>query len=188
MRKLIRRFRDEHATMKHLLELFAAELDSLRDPASDPDYHLLSDIVHYFTDFPDRVHHPAEELLLLRLQMSQPELQPVVDRLSRQHDGLTKLGQKLRLLLGSACSGHMVPRDELLEANEQFLERHHKHIDDEETLILANAEVWLNSRDWIHIEKAIQRRSDPVVDKPIREELERLVEAIDDLADIEGAA
>jgi hemerythrin-like domain-containing protein len=59
-------WRADHVRFARLLDLVERELAAFHD-GGQPDYGLLLDIVHYLRHYPDRFHHPREDVAFTRL-------------------------------------------------------------------------------------------------------------------------
>ena len=61
MNRHIRKWQAEHANYRRLLDLLRSETERFT-AGGQPDYELMSDVVHYMTQYPDRFHHPREDV------------------------------------------------------------------------------------------------------------------------------
>ena len=73
----IRTLHKEHSNFAKLLDLLEARLSS-NQPGEDTDYALMLDVMEYMTHFPDRFHHPREDLAFRRLQRRRPQMRSAV--------------------------------------------------------------------------------------------------------------
>jgi hemerythrin-like domain-containing protein len=55
----------EHARFGRLLDLLEREAGRL-ESGQDPDYQLMLDIVDYLNDYPEKFHHPREDIAFSR--------------------------------------------------------------------------------------------------------------------------
>jgi len=177
MSPLLRRLQEDHENMSRLLDLLDRELERLRRLDSDVDHRLLCDIAHYFTAFPDAVHHPLEEELFALLRDKQPELAGRLAALHQDHVDLAAIGRDFHELMLSVCNGQPVRRDRLLAQGEQFLERQRRHMEAEGQGVFQRAPEALSEPELAALER---RRSgaDPLFGEQLREEYARLREAI----------
>ncbi len=153
MQKLLEHFHQDHVAMQRMVRRFNFEADLLRDSSADPDYFLLLTMTRSFVDDHEKSHYEAEKKLHDCLRFTMPEVTPLVERLEEHHQEQCALGQELIQLLQAACSGHLVPRDRIVDLVESFLEHLCVHIAEEESLIIANAEHWMSESEWTLLER-----------------------------------
>jgi len=144
MTTFLDKLNQDHVHMAQLLDLLAAQLTLLRDPDGEPDYRLMQDIAYYFICFPDSVHHRAEDAVFRALEEKSPSQRKRIEALRLEHVELAEMGQEFNLLLEGVCSGHVVTRDKIVSAGENFLERQRRHMDTEEGEIFVIAKAYLN--------------------------------------------
>ena len=166
--------------MQQLLALLDKELVRLRDPANDPDYHLLLDIARFFTHFPDIIHHQAENELFVVLAARRGELEPALQRLIAQHRDQTELAHHLFMLLEGACAGHLVSRAKILEDAEKFIALQNGNIRDEEEQIFPRCEAYLEQDDWHSLEARVETLVDPAFEAKLEAEYSHLFIAINE--------
>ncbi|MGR8948083.1 MAG: hemerythrin domain-containing protein [Gammaproteobacteria bacterium] len=147
MQKMLQTFHHEHAAMQRLVDQFDQEVELMRDDRSDPDYHLLLEMVRDFNGHKQHKHYREEEKLHYALRLSLPELTPVLERLENQQNEQNQLGNELEILLEAACGGHLVPRPKMLSVTEEFIRHLNDHIADEESQVIALAEQWVDERE-----------------------------------------
>ena len=83
----------EHRYMATLLKMLADQLSALEDGKA-VDAHVLYEIMHYMTHYPDAFHHPREDMVYQRAGELDPAIADSVDTLQRDHDYLAGLGTK----------------------------------------------------------------------------------------------
>ncbi|MGE0485934.1 MAG: hemerythrin domain-containing protein [Gammaproteobacteria bacterium] len=122
----------DHLGMAALLDILAAELERMRRPDEDADYHLMREVADYFIHFPDALHHPCEDRVYELLAARANELAPELTTLRSEHEKIGMLGHRLHDLLKAATAGQMVSRDAIVAACEEFLDVQRRHLDVEE--------------------------------------------------------
>lgn len=178
MTQLIDKLHRDHVRMAELLELLAEQVTVMQDPHADADYHLLRDIAHYFTVFPDCVHHPVEDEVYAALREKRPDLGPTLDALEAEHEELAELGRDYYRLMQNVCAGQVVRRELVLSTSETFLARQQGHMNVEEGEIFAVAAEVLSDADLAEYEARHDEHPDPVFGPELREGFDRLYEAI----------
>ena len=101
MANIIERIRDEHANMAKLLDALERQV-AVFDGGGKPDYEIVLSVLDYFLDYPDRCHHPKEDLLARKIGMKKGavfmnllgEIQKTVAR-AKETNGLDELAGQL---------------------------------------------------------------------------------------------
>ncbi len=88
----------DHANMAKLLEVLESEILAI-EVGKTPDYPLLQDIMHYMTQYPDRFHHPKENLIFAQVLKREPRARADIARLLREHVSLSLAAQNFEILL-----------------------------------------------------------------------------------------
>jgi hemerythrin-like domain-containing protein len=65
--EILRRLREEHRNIARVLKALEHQL-AIFDHGEQPDYDVLVAAAEYFTGFPDRCHHPKEDLIFRNLK------------------------------------------------------------------------------------------------------------------------
>jgi hemerythrin-like domain-containing protein len=127
-------------------KLFAEQLDAI-DAGDLVDTHVVYEIMDYMVTWPDRFHHPREDLIYLRVAELDPGVADDVDTLQRDHDTTAQSGRGLlreieRWRLGEA-SGELVVKE-----GRAYIEHIYDHMNIEEQLVFPRIEETLTLQDW----------------------------------------
>jgi len=152
----------DHRNFQELLRVFEAELARFHDADAPVDYPLMRDIMHYVTNYPDRVHHPMEDLVAECLLPMEPAARAPVAELRAEHEWLTATGTELLHLLEEIISDAMIPRDAVDSLARAYVERIRAHMDKEEATLFPMAARHLSAGDWAAITAAGHELSDPL--------------------------
>jgi nucleotide-binding universal stress UspA family protein/hemerythrin-like domain-containing protein len=148
--------REEHRSLAAVLHALLGQLDDAgagRDPA------LLRAMLFYIEQFPERLHHPKEELhLFARLRQRTNECDALLGELEGQHEAGVSRFLELRQLLESGDS------EDFARAARAFAQEQWKHMSAEETLVLPAASRHLQADDWRAIAEAFDANGDPRFD------------------------
>ena len=153
-----------HAEHKH----FARLLDILEQQvvafhADDrPNYALMLDVASYLRYFPDRYHHPREDVAFARLVERDPALKPLVDRLLQEHRVIAAAGTELLKYLEQVVDDVVVERAKVEAAAATYLVYYRRHLALEDRDILPHAEQLLTREDWDAVMAAIAAGPDPL--------------------------
>ena len=154
-------WRTEHANFAHLLDLLEKELAAFHGDAP-PDYELMLDIVEYLRHFPDRYHHPREDVAFAHLEKRDPQLAPLLQRLREEHHQIAESGDKLRAMFTAAAEDAIVSRQEIETAAQDYLAAYRQHIASEELSVMSHAATLLTDADWADVARAVPSGVDPL--------------------------
>ena len=157
----LRALQREHHNFQRLLDLFESQL-ALFHRGEDPDYALMRDIMRYLTQYPDRFHHPNEDLVFERLQRVEPAAGPFILQLMKEHEQLFAKGSELLALLEEVANDVLIARDTVESSAKAYVDGLRAHMDKEEGTLFPLAEQRLKRADWDAIATAIRRYEDPL--------------------------
>lgn len=173
----LKTLRADHTNFKGLLGLLDAEIARFQK-GKEPDYPLMRDALHYMTQYPDRVHHPAEDVIFEHLLKLDSSLKPAITEMFVEHERLVAGGTELLRLLEEVLGDAVMSRDVVTAAARKYLDAMRAHIDREERTLFPLAEKRLTAADWAAIEAESRKLPDPlfgtVTDPRYRAILERL--------------
>lgn len=174
---ILNRLRNEHRNINGLLRILERQLASIKD-GDRPDYRLMYDIAYYLTYYPDRYHHPFEDMIFARLAELRPEFSSVVAGIERQHHQIALKGSNLRDLIGEIIDGLIVSREILLHTGIGYINAYRVHMQNEEGNLFNILPVNLNAADWIVQNSAYYRQHDPVFSEEVSREYQHLRDSI----------
>lgn len=164
----ISKLREEHGNFRKLLDLLETQLDCFHR-GEQPDYPLMTDILHYMTHYPDRFHHPRENVIFSYLQELDPRVAQDVEELARQHRVIADSGACLHENLEKAISGALMPRQVIEAPGLQYVTYYRSHMDGEEKVLFVSAERLLGAGDWKKINAGTQAEPDPLFGRNVEE-------------------
>jgi hemerythrin-like domain-containing protein len=143
---LMKALRAEHQHMGTVMQLFTNQLKAI-EGGELVDTHVLYEIMHYMVTWPDRFHHPREDLIYARVAEVDPKAADDVDTLQRDHDHTAKRGHAVlqdieRWRLGEV-SGMVV-----VTSGQAYIEHIYEHMNLEEKIIFPHIEETLTLQDW----------------------------------------
>jgi hemerythrin-like domain-containing protein len=159
----VKALHNEHIYMFSLLDSLAEQV-GLIVSGKDADYGLLLDIIDYMQNFPDRYHHPKEDLIYQRMALRDETIAVEVAALLDEHRLLVSLSNQLAEAIDDVDMMPTVLKKarvgELCNEYEACLRR---HINIEESKILPRALEVLREEDWF----LIDQNSIPISEIPI---------------------
>lgn len=170
----------DHDNLRKILYLLEQSLvDVCRGYIKD--YHTLQHILVYIQDYPERVHHPAEDVMfavLLEHDIGDRSFIENIKKLVKDHSELEVItrnaSEAVELAIGDA--DHDVA--EVVSSLSILLSRKRQHILFEEMKIFPYINKYLNSEDWEKIVALVPDDEDPIFGSIPRKEFEQIFSAI----------
>ena len=176
MSKVIDTLCREHESMQSVLDALEREIVALvqiKQPLRE-EFALLWSAIDYFTEFPDRVHHPKEDLVFEQLRRVDPAAALSVGDLVGSHVALNEELSTLGRELKAVTEDNNLPRTELLNRARAFIEHQRLHLVMEEARFFPAAERVLNQDAWAKLEAEMTARFDPLIGGRSAERFEAL--------------
>jgi hemerythrin-like domain-containing protein len=161
--RTIQALHNEHVYMFNLLDSLNEQVGYIVS-GEDADFNLLLDIVDYMQNFPDRYHHPKEDIIYQRMALRDSDVARDVLALLDEHRILKKLIDRLADAIRDV---HTLPtvlkKQRAGELCAEYELRLRDHINTEEGQILPRALEVLREEDWF----LIDQNSTPINEIPI---------------------
>lgn len=154
-------WRAEHTAFAHLLDLLEKKLSAFHT-GERPDYDLMLDILQYLGHFPDRYHHPREDVAFDCLVKREPGMLALVEHLKEEHRLIAESGAALQKLLAEISLGAIVEREAIEQAGQDYLVLYRRHIASEELTVMPRCQALLTAEDWAHVAQAVPAAADPL--------------------------
>lgn len=177
MAVLLNQLRLDHINLSRLLNLLEVDITALQS-GEKADYLRMQDIMKYMIDYPDVFHHRCEEVLFDKLHNLGRKESAAIAQLRSEHLYLVELGQKLADLLKHATGGHIVSREDILNAAEEYWKIMRNHVITEEREIYPLIEANLSKKDWDDAVAKIGEFIDPIFGGPVDDEYRQLFDSI----------
>ena len=157
----ISRWLEDHANFARLLDLLEGELESFHW-AAKPDYRLMLDVMAYMTEYPDKFHHPAEELAFAKALRRDPRLAGQIEALKAEHVTLRQSGEALLEQLEAVLNEAIIARSEVEASGLKYIRSLRRHMRREEVEVFPAVGRVLRAADWAQIDDAMEHRPDPL--------------------------
>jgi hemerythrin-like domain-containing protein len=141
----------EHRYMATVIEQLDKQLTALEQEEL-VDSHILYEVMHYMTQFPDAFHHPREDLVYQRAGELDASICDSVDTLQRDHAYLAKVGNQTLDAIELWRSGAAGSRN-VLQSGRDYISSLYRHMSAEEKLIFPQIEQLLSAEDWHELEQ-----------------------------------
>lgn len=162
MSKIVDALRKEHAKILTVLDILERQIEAFAEDGP-VDYGLIAAIVDYFTDFPDKQHHPKEDLIFARLREADPAAASGVGDLAALHAALAEELQAFAGALEATTFDEIHPRTELMALARAFIDHQRLHLTMEELYFFPVAEQTLDPRVWAELDAIIVSAADPLI-------------------------
>lgn len=177
MSQMIAELSAQHTNFARLLSVLRDELEALRRD-STPDYSLMRDVMLYMTSYPDRFHHPNEELMFQRVREADPTLEATIQELSLEHGQILGKGRQLLQYLEFVANEHVVPRDVIESLGWDYVAAMYRHMNFEERGVFRVAEKKLTPAEWESIDAAVKKVQDPIFGAAVGDDFAHLYDVV----------
>jgi hemerythrin-like domain-containing protein len=157
----LRIIRAEHAALAAVLRTMVLIVRDGRRHHRNPDFEVLRAMLFYVDEFPERLHHVKETMMLFpRLRLCAPEADAVLARLDREHaEGGARVRELAHQLTAWQWLGE--PRRSGFEsALDGYVAFYLAHMRLEETEVLPLAERSFGETDWRILDRAFGAHRD----------------------------
>jgi hemerythrin-like domain-containing protein len=151
----------EHRHFTRLLDLLERQVVAFHAD-NQPNFELMLDVVSYLRYFPDRYHHPREDLAFAILAQRDPKMKPLVDQLRQEHRVIAAAGGELLKYLEQVVDDVVVERAKVEAAAATYLVYYRRHLALEDRDIVPCAEQLLSPQDWETVVAAVPHGPDPL--------------------------
>jgi hemerythrin-like domain-containing protein len=141
------RWHADHKNFSRLLDIVEEQLDALQT-RKQADCELIRLTVYYLRHYPDRFHHPREDVAFRRLVERDPQLRSDIEWCIREHALIAEAGEKLLNFLNQIIAGDKVEPTALKAAAATYLTYYRHHLALEEHQIIPRAVELLRPGDW----------------------------------------
>ena len=173
MSQVIAALERDHANITKLLELLESEILAI-EVGKTPDYPLLQDIMRYMTHYPDRFHHPKEDLIFVQLLKREPGARDDVEDLLEEHISIGLAGQEFDRLLHTTDVDSVDVREQLGTLGFAYIRALREHMLKEERKLFALAKAIFTKEDWQIIDEEVDAIEDPLFGEMVADAYQRL--------------
>ncbi|MEQ8356484.1 MAG: hemerythrin domain-containing protein [Kiloniellaceae bacterium] len=164
MVSIIDTLRSDHARMTKLLDALERQIGAFGGGGT-LDFEIANGILHYCRLYPDRHHHPREDLVFARLQQRNPQTLSAIGDLAAEHRALAALTERFAVSLRAVEQDTPMERHEFVEPAMAFLNGYRRHILMEEKYFFPAAKSSLTPEDWRHLAAQLEDIEDPLFDR-----------------------
>lgn len=171
---MIKALRAEHRHIATVMQLFLDQLKAI-EGGQAVDTHVVYEIMDYMVAWPDRFHHPREDLIYGRAAEIDSGIADSVDSLQRDHDQTAKNGRemlnKIERWREGETSGTVV-----VKSGRAYIDHMYEHMNSEEKLVFPQIEDVLSAQDWWELAQDDELRpvADPVFGPRVQRDFRNL--------------
>jgi hemerythrin-like domain-containing protein len=177
MPKIIDLLLEEHQNIEKLLRVLEHELE-IFDRSGRPDYEILQTIIQYFQDYPEKCHHPKEEMIFDKLKARDAVAAKRFGDVEAEHEVETRRLRNFARAVDSVLADQEFLRESFHLAVHDFIEHQRQHLQKEEQLLFPAAIKALRRQDWAEIDARLDDRKDPLFDGVVEEKFHDLRKTI----------
>jgi hemerythrin-like domain-containing protein/nucleotide-binding universal stress UspA family protein len=154
--------RDEHRSLAVVTQAMAGIVNESLDGPSRADLPALDAMVEYLREFPQRLHHPKEELHLHpRLRERVPSCEETLAQIEAQHVREAALVSEVQSGIGAVRAESPDAVARLRSSVNVLVDAVLAHIGFEERVILPWAQAHFSDADWVSVAEAFTANEDP---------------------------
>jgi hemerythrin-like domain-containing protein len=161
MVEILDELRREHDSVASVLNILERQVFTF-EARGRPDYELIEAAVEYFGGFPDRCHHPKEDLVFAKLRQRDAEAAEKVGDLVAAHARLAETLRTFAAGLRAVVDEAELPRTAFTRWAREFIELQRQHMAMEESSFFPAAAKTLTPRDWGEVAAAMPKAADPL--------------------------
>src|SRR5690606_35887727 len=162
MTLMIDQLRREHEGLVALLRVLERQAAVLAEAAGTPDTEALAALAEYFTDYPQQVHHPKEDLIWRALKARDRSAAAAIGDIESEHRHRMELRPHVARAIDAIPRDAEVRRDAAGQVVRRFVDAERRHIEKEEKLFFPAAARTLKAEDWAEIAARAGQRQDPL--------------------------
>jgi len=179
MHPLQRQLYKDHYHFQRLLYCLQKEINCYdADTEESPNLPVILDALDYVQTYPERWHHPIEDVIFNCLLEKDITERAAIESLLAEHKELEHLTKRACQLFTAVANDCVVPIDELTDVARQFILRQSAHLDRENELVYPLMNQYLSQDDWDRIAQSLEQIADPLFDKPLQADYENLYQSI----------
>lgn len=168
--------------MSLLLDALERQIDAF-DRGGHADLEIVSAIANYSLEYPDRFHHPVEDMLLGELRQRDAAAAAPAEGLEREHARINQMARDFHAAVETLLSDEPARRDDLVDTARAYIAALREHIVHEDTKFLPAADAALTSEDREQLTSRLPNFDDPLFGAADRDSYERLRQNILDWSD-----
>ncbi len=173
MIEIIEVLRQEHRNIEKLLGVLEREL-SVFDRGDRPDYDVILAVIDYFKGYPEKCHHPKEDIIVAKFRARDPVAAAVIGDLEAEHrEGVMRL-RRVAQAIESVLDDQDLFRQTVDDIIRDFINHERQHMAMEERVVFPAMVEALRPGDWADIALQLADRYGPASQPDFEEQFSTL--------------
>jgi hemerythrin-like domain-containing protein len=166
--------REEHRHIATVLALLSDHLNAI-ERSELVNTHVIYEIMDYMVTWPDRFHHPREDLIYAYAADVDRGLAEDRRQLQNDHDAIAREGKALLQVIEDWRAGE-ANGTTLVEQGRAYVQHHYKHMSMEEQQVFPAIDAVLTRADWRELvaDDQLQPVGDPVFGRRVQREFRNM--------------
>lgn len=177
MSNVIDSLQQDHRNISRLLGLLEIQVDQFA-AGEFTDFQIITDIMHYFMNYPDVYHHPHEDAVFAALKSKNVNVADLIDEISTEHQNMAKESAAIYDTMKHIQGNAIYSREEIVNRLRDYISTYHSHINREEEELFALASSTLEDEDWRKVNAEMTDTDDPLFGKIQDQEYQGLYKMI----------
>jgi hemerythrin-like domain-containing protein len=175
----LRIVREEHERLAAVVHGMRTLLRAMRDKTTQPDLKVFRAMLLYISEYPERLHHPKEDLhLFAPLRRHTHAHDATLAELEAQHAQGEALVRRLEHLLLRYEFGGEREFAPFAEQVERYGDFYFRHMRTEEDIVFPALREHFSKEDWEEADRAFGANEDPLAGTDLKHDFERLFTVI----------
>ena len=169
----------DHHHIQLLLNCLSQEIDCFDfDSQRSADMEIILSALDYFHVYPDKWHHPTEDIIFQRLLDKKLSEKVILEKLMREHEKIIHETININQLFQTAADDCIVSAIELVSSARKFISLQRTHLNIENEFIYPILSDVFDAEDWKSIEAEIKIHDDPLFNNKSKKEYKHLYKYI----------
>ena len=164
MSNVIDSLHQDHRNIARLLVLLEKQVDHFA-AGEYTDFQIITDIMHYFMNFPDVYHHPHEEIIFATLKSKNINVADIIDEITTEHQNMAEESSAIYDAVKHIQGNAILSREEIVTRLRNYIANYYSHINREEEKLFELANSTLDKEDWQKIDTEVTDTDDPLFGK-----------------------
>lgn len=174
MPDILRALCEEHHYQLRVFRMLEKQV-ALLNQRKQADYEVMHGVMRYMTSYPDRFHHPKEDLVFRKLVERDPSSRPQVERLLDEHAQILARGAELLAVIDRCRADPKKAETYVLRKSaHKYIGLLRRHMDVEELRLFPRARQVLRPEDWAEVDANMKPILDPVFGETVAPEFQTL--------------
>lgn len=168
---------NDHANFRRVLDVLDEQIGKI-EAMESVDYDLLLSVAEYLLDYPDRYHHPVEDLIVDALVRHNTAASRPAVLYRAEHDDIHDRAAEFSRMVSDVAADEPTRRAAFVEAGRQLSGALRDHLAREERHFIPLARRYLDDAELAEIAGAMPPLDDPIFGSARRDHYKALLAAI----------